>query len=46
MRLDTGPRQIAAQRLYRSLGFRAVRAYYELPRELSEIVILMELALL
>jgi GNAT superfamily N-acetyltransferase len=45
MRLDTGPRQIAAQTLYRSLGFREIKPYYELPQELTEIVIFMELAL-
>jgi putative acetyltransferase len=45
MRLDTGPRQIAAQTLYRSLGFREIEPYYELPQELTEIVIFMELAL-
>lgn len=45
MRLDTGPRQIAAQTLYRSLGFREIKPYYELPQELAENVIFMELAL-
>ena len=45
MRLDTGPRQIAAQTLYRSLGFREIKPYYELPQELAEIGIFMELTL-
>jgi len=45
MRLDTGPRQIAAQTLYRSLGFRDIKPYYELPSDLAEHVIFMELAL-
>ena len=45
MRLDTGPRQIAAQTLYRSLGFREIQPYYELPQELTEIGIFMELTL-
>ena len=45
MRLDTGPRQIAAQTLYRSLGFREIKPYYELPQELAEKVLFMELTL-
>jgi putative acetyltransferase len=45
MRLDTGPRQIAAQSLYHSLGFQEIKPYYELPQELAGIAIFMELAL-
>jgi len=45
MRLDTGPRQIAAQTLYRSLGFREIKPYYDLPQELAEKGIFMELDL-
>jgi len=45
MRLDTGPRQLAAQTLYRSLGFREIKPYYELPQELAEKMLFMELTL-
>jgi len=45
MRLDTGPRQMAAQRLYHSVGFHDIEPYYELPSELREIMLFMELIL-
>ena len=45
MRLDTGTRLIAAHTLYRRLGFREIKPYYELSQELAEIVIFMELTL-
>jgi putative acetyltransferase len=45
MRLDTGPRQTAAQTLYRSLGFLEIQPYYELPQELAEKMLFMELSL-
>jgi hypothetical protein len=45
MRLDTGPRQITAQTLYRSLGFQKIEQYYELPQELAENMLFMELIL-
>ena len=45
MRLDTGPRQIAAQTLYRSLDFLEIEPYYELPHELAEKMLFMELTL-
>lgn len=45
MRLDTGPRQIAAQTLYRSLGFKKIAPYYNLPKDLAEKGLFMELDL-
>ena len=45
MRLDTGARQIEAQTLYRSLGFRIVAPYYELPDDLRAWLVFMELDL-
>lgn len=45
MRLDTSIRQLEAQRLYASLGFRPVSAYYSLAPELREWLVFMELAL-
>jgi GNAT superfamily N-acetyltransferase len=45
MRLDTGPRQIAAQTLYQSLGFQKIDPYYELPSELVVHMLFMELTL-
>jgi GNAT superfamily N-acetyltransferase len=45
VRLDTSRRQEAALGLYRRLGFREVDPYYELPRELEEWLVFMELQL-
>ncbi len=45
MRLDTGPRQIAAQKLYHSLGFQDIEPYYALPDELAVHMSFMELIL-
>jgi ribosomal protein S18 acetylase RimI-like enzyme len=45
MRLDTGIRQTASQGLYQSLGFRRIKAYYELPRKLEDYLVFMELNL-
>ena len=45
MRLDTSFRQAEAQGLYRSLGFETIAPYYELPRELKDWLIFMELRL-
>jgi GNAT superfamily N-acetyltransferase len=45
MRLDTSVRQIEAQTLYQSLGFRRTEPYYELPAALSDWLVFMELSL-
>ena len=45
MRLDTGVRQVAAIRLYSSLGFENIEAYYEVSPDLDEILVFMELRL-
>ena len=45
MRLDTSLRQVAAQGLYRSLGFREIPVYYDIPEDLRVNAIFMELAL-
>jgi putative acetyltransferase len=45
MRLDTGPRQIASQMLYRNLGFQEIAPYYESPPELAAHALFMELLL-
>lgn len=42
MRLDTGYRQIAAQKLYRRLGFRERDAYYTVPDDLKPILAFFE----
>ncbi len=42
MRLDTGHRQIAAQKLYRRLGFQERDAYYEIPEDLKPILMFFE----
>lgn len=45
MRLDTGPKQIEAQTLYRRLGFSVIAPYYEMPDELRTWLVFMELDL-
>jgi ribosomal protein S18 acetylase RimI-like enzyme len=45
MRLDTGPRHIAAQGLYRSFGFQEIPPYYEVPEDIRPMFIFMELRL-
>ena len=45
MMLDTGPKQIEAQTLYRKLGFRDAKPYYSMPSELRQWLVFMELDL-
>ena len=45
MRLDTGCKQVEAQRLYRSLGFKEIQPYYDLPEKLQNWLVFMELPL-
>lgn len=45
MRLDTSLRQLEAQQLYARLGFRRIAPYYDLPSELRDWLVFMELAL-
>lgn len=45
MMLDTGPKQVEAQALYRRLGFRDCGPYYDLPPHLREWLVFMEVDL-
>jgi len=45
MRLDTSIRQAEAKALYAGLGFRMIPPYYELPSDMRDWLVLMELAL-
>lgn len=45
MRLDTGETLTAAVGLYEALGFRPIAPYYDVPEELRQGTIFMELAL-
>lgn len=42
MMLDTGPKQIEAQTLYRKLGFRPAKPYYDMALELRSWLIFMQ----
>jgi ribosomal protein S18 acetylase RimI-like enzyme len=45
MRLDTANTMIAAQKLYSKLGFKPIEQYYDLPSDILERAIFMELFL-
>ena len=45
MQLDTGAKQFEAQGLYHSIGFQDIPAYYELPDDVRDWLIFMELKL-
>lgn len=45
MWLSTGQRHVAAQGLYRSLGFQDIPAYHEVPESLRPVVVFMGLRL-
>jgi GNAT superfamily N-acetyltransferase len=45
MRLDTSVRQHEAQRLYQRVGFRAGAPYYDLPPDMKQWLVFMELEL-
>jgi putative acetyltransferase len=45
MRLDTGPKQIEAQTLYRKLGFRKIAPYYKVDDQMKNWLVFMELIL-
>jgi putative acetyltransferase len=45
MMLDTGPAQREAQSLYRRLGFQETEPYYEMPSQLQQWLVFMELKL-
>ena len=45
MRLDTSVRQLEAIALYERLGFTRISPYYELPAELVDWLVFMELSL-
>jgi hypothetical protein len=42
MLLDTGPKQVEAQTLYRKLGFRNAEPYYDMSPELRNWLVFME----
>ena len=45
MRLDTSIRQSEAEALYSRLGFEVIPPYYELPDDLRDWLVFMELTL-
>jgi len=45
MRLDTSVRQNEAKGLYQHLGFKPIAPYYELPEDMKNWLVFMELAL-
>ena len=45
MMLDTGPKQVEAQTLYRSLGFSDCEPYYYLPPHLRDWLVFMQVEL-
>ena len=45
IKLDTSFRQIEAQKLYQSLGFKLTKPYYELPKKLEDWLVFMEMNL-
>ena len=45
MMLDTGPKQVEAQTLYRKLGFRDAEPYYDMSAQLRDWLVFMELDL-
>jgi ribosomal protein S18 acetylase RimI-like enzyme len=45
MLLDTGDFMVAAQSLYSSLGFKTADQYYDVPAEVLERTVFMELSL-
>jgi ribosomal protein S18 acetylase RimI-like enzyme len=45
MRLETSVGRVAAQGLYRSLGFREIQRYYELPKDVRDSMVFFELGL-
>jgi putative acetyltransferase len=45
MKLDTSFRQKEAQQLYAALGFKKVKAYYDLPKKLEDWLVFMEMTL-
>jgi putative acetyltransferase len=45
IRLDTSFRQIEALQLYKSMGFKVTKPYYELPKKLEDWLVFMEMKL-